>query len=48
MRAVVSSLEPSDAQKLLENLVRLWQSRFVLSFLYLHSLPSNIYMQINS
>ncbi|XWS14136.1 hypothetical protein CRYUN_Cryun36dG0097500 [Craigia yunnanensis] len=39
MRAPVSSMEPSDAHKLLENLVRLWQSRsyggkYVLPWIY--------------
>ncbi|XVE65571.1 hypothetical protein DITRI_Ditri08aG0010400 [Diplodiscus trichospermus] len=39
MRATISSMEPSDAQKLLENLVRLWQSRscsgkYVLPWIY--------------
>ncbi|XVF66171.1 hypothetical protein PTKIN_Ptkin10aG0014000 [Pterospermum kingtungense] len=39
MRAVVSSMEPSAAQKLLENLVRLWHSRsfsgnYVLPWIY--------------
>ncbi|XP_022741436.1 WD repeat-containing protein 43 isoform X1 [Durio zibethinus] len=39
MRAAVSSMEPSEAHKLLENLVRLWQSRsysgkYVLPWIY--------------
>ena len=32
MKVIVLSMEPSDAHKLLENLVRLWQSRFYLAF----------------
>ncbi|KAK8490756.1 hypothetical protein V6N13_135944 [Hibiscus sabdariffa] len=39
MRAAISSMEPSDAHKLLENLVKLWQSRsysgkYVLPWIY--------------